>query len=78
MTPDAVTVFTEYFGQPSRLYAVLAVLLFVVLGMTWMKISIKVYKERGDRGVNDAHVVGVVLRGLLLMLILTAVFYQNP
>lgn len=78
MNPDAVEVFTAYFGDPHRLYMVFAVLLFVVLGFTWMMITTKAMKERStDRDVDDASVLGVVLRGLMLLLIMTAVFYVD-
>jgi ABC-type arginine transport system permease subunit len=80
MTPDAVGVFTEYFGQPARLYLAMAVMLFMTLGIAWIMITIKAFKERNtDRRnrADDAYVITVILRGLALLLIITLVFYQN-
>lgn len=80
MTPDAVAVFTEYFGQPKRLYLAMAVMLFIVLGISWIIITIKAFKERNtDRRsrADDAYVISVILRGLALLLIVTLVFYQD-
>lgn len=76
MSDAGVEVFTFYFGVPGKLYAVFALLLFVVAGIAWMLICIKAFKERGGRRDEggDVALVWVVLRGLMLLLILTAIF----
>lgn len=76
MNDESIAVFTSYFGAPAKLYAVFVLLLFVVAGFAWMLICIKAFKERGGRRdeSGDVGLMFVVLRGLMMLLILTAVF----
>jgi hypothetical protein len=75
MNAAARDVFMVYFGSPLVLYTTLAVLLFVVLALSWMIITIKAFKQRSeDRDKDDVGVLWIVLRGLLLLLLIVAVF----
>lgn len=76
MNPDAKEVFTAYFGLPMSLYAVLAVLLVIVMGITLLLVIIKALKERG-RDKDDADVMTVIVRGLFMLLLITAVFMST-
>lgn len=78
MNTAAKEVFTAYFGSPDSLYAVLAVMLFVVFVIAWMIIIIKAFKDRSeDRNKDDVALLWVVLRGLFLLLLLVAVFMSR-
>lgn len=78
MNAAARDVFVAYFGSPLALYSGLAVLLFFMLGLTWMIITIKAFKDRSeDRNKDDVGVLWIVLRGLFLLLLLVAVFMSN-
>lgn len=75
MNAAARDVFMVYFGSPVLLSTALAVLLFVVLALSWMIITIKAFKQRSeDRDKDDVGVLWIVLRGLLLLLLMVAVF----
>lgn len=75
MNAAAKEVFGLYFGSPLALYTALAVLLFLVLALSWMYLTIKAFKQRSeDRDKDDVGVLWIVLRGLLLLLLLVAVF----
>lgn len=75
MNAAAKDVFMVYFGSPLALYTALAVLLFVVLALSWMIITIKAFKQRSeDRNKDDVGVLWIVLRGLFLLLLIVAVF----
>ena len=78
MNPATKSVFIAYFGSPDSLYAVLAVMLFVVLGIAWMTITMKAFKDRSNaRNKDDVALLWVVLRGLFLLLLLVAVFMSH-
>lgn len=78
MNPATKNVFIAYFGSPDSLYAVLAVMLFVVLGIAWMTITMKAFKDRSNaRTKDDVALLWVVLRGLFLLLLLVAVFMSH-
>lgn len=78
MSSAARDVFIAYFGSPYALYTVLAVILFALLGLSWMFLTIKAFKQRSDdRNKDDVGVLWVVLRGLFLLLLLVAVFMSN-
>jgi predicted permease len=78
MSSSAISVFTAYFGSPYLLYSVLAVMLFFVLGLSWMMLTMKAWKDRNDaRNKDDVAVLWIVLRGLFLLLLLVAVFMSG-
>jgi uncharacterized PurR-regulated membrane protein YhhQ (DUF165 family) len=78
MNAAATDIFTAYFGSPYALYTILAGFLFLVIGLSWMFITIKAFKNRSeDRNKDDVGVAWVVLRGLLLLLLLVAVFMSH-
>jgi uncharacterized membrane protein YuzA (DUF378 family) len=78
MNASSVDVFTTYFGAPSLLYTALAVMLFGVAGIAWLIIIIKAWQDsRDDSKKDDVSVLWIVLRGLCLLLLLTAVFMSR-
>ena len=75
MNDEAIGVFTDYFGAPENLYLAMLALVLVLLGITIMIIAIKAMKDRRtNRDFDDTDVFGVLLRGLMVMLIVTALF----
>jgi predicted permease len=78
MNASSVDVFTTYFGTPSLLYTALAVMLFGVAGIAWLIIIIKAWQNsRDDSKKDDVSVLWIVLRGLFLLLLLTALFMSR-
>ena len=78
MNAAATDIFTAYFGSPYALYTILAGFLVLVIGLAWMFITIKAFKNRSeDRNKDDVRLLWVVLRGLFLLLLLVALFMSN-
>lgn len=78
MNAAAKEVFIAYFGSPDVLYTVLAGFLFLVIGLSWMIITIKAFKNRSEEiNKDDVGVLWIVLRGLFLLLLLVAVFMSR-
>jgi len=78
MNTAATDVFIAYFGSPYALYTLLAGFLFLVIGLSWMIITIKAFKNRSEeRNKDDVGVLWIVLRGLFLLLLLVAVFMSR-
>ena len=73
MNPAAKSVFTAYFGAPGNTYTGLAILLFFIIVFAWIIVIIKAFKERGIKK-DDSDVMITVVRGLFMMLIITAIF----
>lgn len=78
MNSDAKEVFLSYFGAVDRLHLGLAVALFVLAALVWIYITIKAFKDRSEDSDNDElSVFGVVLRGLVMLLFLVAIFMSS-
>lgn len=78
MNQDSVDIFTAYFGSPATAYGAMALVLFLVIGLAWMIIIIKSWKDRQKlREKDDVRVLWVVIRGLLMLLILVAFFMSR-
>ena len=75
MNSDAKEVFLNYFGAVDRLYLGLAVTLFVLAALVWIYITIKAFRDRSEeKNKDDMSVFMVVLRGLVMLLFLVAIF----
>ena len=77
MNSDAKDVFLSYFGAVDRLHLGLAVALFLVVALVWIYITIKAFKDRSEDNDDELSVFGVVLRGLVMLLFLVAIFMSS-
>ncbi len=75
MTKDGADVFNTYFGNPHNTFVALLVMLSVALGVVLMNIATKAMKDRRTiREFDDSDVFVVLLRGLMVMLLIAAIF----
>lgn len=78
MNTDAKEVFLSYFGAVDRLHLGLVVTLFVLAALVWIFITIKAFKDRSEeKQKDDMSVFVVVLRGLVMLLFLVAIFMSS-
>jgi hypothetical protein len=67
--------FTLFFGDPSRLTTAFVVCMFLFFALTVMILVKKAMRDRSNnRNFDDGDVLAVLFRGLLVLLIFTAIF----
>jgi hypothetical protein len=72
---EAKTAFTLFFGDPSRSSAAFVVCMFLFFALVLMILVKKAMKDRSNNSnFDDGDVLAVVFRGLLVLLIFTAIF----
>jgi hypothetical protein len=75
VSEGAINMFTLFFGLPSKslvIFSVIAVFLFAICLMMLIKKAMK--DKSTNKNFDEGDVLAVVLRGLLMLLIFTAMF----
>jgi protein-S-isoprenylcysteine O-methyltransferase Ste14 len=75
VSEGAIEAFRLFYGEPSKSAVVFAVMAFVLIAIVLIVLTIKAFKDRANKNnFDESDVVSVMLRGLLVLLLFTAIF----